>query len=204
MNIPDGLLTNDSSFQKTIEFIGYIDKLKSVIRQNGLHDDSRAENTAEHSWHAALSALLLSPYANFPVNIDKVSQMLLIHDLIEIEAGDTFVYNDEALALQEQAEQKAAQVVFGQLPDSRGEELKALWEEFETRQTPEAKFAKAIDRFLPLYSNFHNKGYSWRIHNVSQNQVRHICQIIEDGSVILWDLTEKMIDDAVEQGFLKL
>lgn len=203
MKITGELLTNDETFQKTIEFVGYIDKLKSIIRQNGLHDDSRAENTAEHSWHAALSAVLLAPYANFPVDIDKVSQMLLIHDLIEIEAGDTFVYDDEAQVLQEQAEQKAAQVVFGQLPPTQGEELQALWEEFEARQTPEAKFAKAVDRFLPLFSNFHNKGYSWRVHNVSQSQVRHICHIIEDGSAILWDLTEKMIDEAVEQGFLK-
>lgn len=203
MNLSSHLIEGDPSFQKTIEFIGYIDKLKSVIRQNGLHDDSRAENTAEHSWHAALSAVLLAPYANFPIDTDKVSQMLLIHDLIEIEAGDTFVYNNEALTLQEQAEQEAAQVVFGQLPAAQGKELKALWEEFEARQTPEAKFAKAIDRFLPLYSNFHNKGYSWRIHEVSQSQVRHICHIIEDGSAILWDLTEKMIDDAVEKGFLK-
>lgn len=203
MNSPGKLITKNSSFEKIIGFIGYIDKLKSVIRQNGLHDDSRAENTAEHSWHAALSAVLLAPYANFPVEIDKVSQMLLIHDLIEIEAGDTFVYNDEALTLQEQAEQEAAQVVFGQLPEDQGESLKALWEEFEARETPEAKFAKAIDRFLPLYSNIQNKGYSWRIHDVSQSQVRQICHIIEDGSTILWDLTEGMIDDAVEQGFLK-
>lgn len=199
----DKLLAGDPSFKKTVDFIAYVDKLKSVIRQNGLHDDSRAENTAEHSWHAALSAVLLEPYANFPVDIDKVSKMLLIHDLIEIEAGDTFVYNDEALAQQEQAEQTASHIVFGQLPPDQGEELKSLWDEFEARQTPEAKFAKAVDRFLPLFSNFHNKGYSWRIHDVSQSQVRNICHIIEDGSAILWDLTEKMIDDAVEQGFLK-
>jgi len=196
-------MARDPVFINIIKFIGYIDKLKSVIRQNGLHDDSRAENTAEHSWHAALSALLLVPYANFPVNIDKVIQMLLIHDLIEIEAGDTFVYDDEALVLQEHAEEEAAQLVFGRLPADQGKALRALWEEFETRQTPEAKFAKAVDRFLPLYSNFHNKGYSWRIHEVSQSQVRHICHIIEEGSPILWDLTEEMIDDAVEQGFLK-
>jgi len=196
-------MARDPVFINIIKFIGYIDKLKSVIRQNGLHDDSRAENTAEHSWHAALSALLLVPYANFPVNIDKVIQMLLIHDLIEIEAGDTFVYDDEALVLQEHAEEEAAQLVFGRLPADQGKALRALWEEFETRQTPEAKFAKAVDRFLPLYSNFHNKGYSWRIHEVSQSQVRHICHIIEEGSTILWDLTEEMIDDAVEQGFLK-
>ena len=203
MNNPSKKEAKNAAFQKTIEFIGYIDKLKTVIRQNGLHDNSRPENTAEHSWHAALSAVLLEPYANFPVDIDKVSQMLLIHDLIEIEAGDTFVYNDKALVLQAKAELEAAKIIFGKLPKAQGESLKALWEEFESRQTPEAKFAKAIDRFLPLYSNLQNKGYSWRVHDISQNQVRQICHIIEDGSTILWDLTEAMIDDAVQQGFLK-
>ena len=203
MNFLPQLTTRDPDFIEIIAFIAYLDRLKSVIRQNGLHDDSRAENTAEHSWHAALSAVLLAPYANVPVDIDKICRMLLIHDLIEIEAGDTFVYDDAALAQQEQAEQEAAQIVFGQLPLDQSQDLQALWEEFEARQTPEAKFAKAIDRFLPLYSNFQNKGYSWRIHDVTQSQVRHICQVIEDGSTALWDLADQMINDAVEQGFLK-
>jgi len=203
VNFLPQLTARDPDFIEIIAFIAYLDRLKSVIRQNGLHDDSRAENTAEHSWHAALSAVLLAPYANVPVDIDKVCRMLLIHDLIEIEAGDTFVYNDAALNQQEQAEQEAAQIVFGQLLLNQGQPLKALWEEFEARQTPEAKFAKAIDRFLPLYSNFQNKGYSWRIHDVTQSQVRHICQVIEDGSTALWELTDQMINDAVEQGFLK-
>jgi putative hydrolase of HD superfamily len=190
VNFLPQLTARDPDFIEIIAFIAYLDRLKSVIRQNGLHDDSRAENTAEHSWHAALSAVLLAPYANVPVDIDKICRMLLIHDLIEIEAGDTFVYNDAALTQQEQAEQEAAQIVFGQLPLDQSQDLQALWEEFEARQTPEAKFAKAIDRFLPLYSNFQNKGYSWRIHDVTQSQVRHICQVIEDGSTALWDLAD--------------
>lgn len=186
-----------------LNFVAYIDRLKSVIRKNGLHDNSRAENTAEHSWHAALSALILAPYANFPVEIDKVVRMLLVHDLIEIEAGDTFVYDAEKVTLQDEAELRAADLVFSHLPADQAQPLRALWDEFEARQTPEAKFAKAIDRFLPLYSNTRNNGFSWAPYDVSAKQVRHIAHIIQDGSSALWEKAEKMIDDAVEQGHLR-
>ena len=193
---------NNNSFLKTISFISYTDGLKEVIRKNGLHDSSRPENTAEHSWHAAFSALLLSQYANQPVDIDKVIKMLLIHDLIEIEAGDTFVYDEHQVSNQDQAEAQAAELVFGRLPEDQGEQLRTLWDEFEARETPEAKFAKAIDRFLPLYSNIINKGYSWHPYNVTQTQVREITSIIQDGSTKLWDLVEEMLENAVDEGYL--
>lgn len=128
--------------------------------------------------------------------------MLLIHDLIEIEAGDTFVYDQSGVAEQDHAEKKAAGVVFGKLPEEKGDPLKHLWEEFEARETQEAKFAKAIDRFLPLYSNIINKGYSWKPHNVTQSEVREIASIIKDGSTKLWDLVEKMLTYAVDEGYL--
>lgn len=196
-------MTDTSSTTRLIDFIAYVDQLKSVIRQNGLHDGSRAENTAEHSWHAALSAILLAPYANEAVDIDKVTQMLLIHDLVEIEAGDTSVYDQEGIKLQEQAEKKAADIVFNKLPDNLGNDLRQLWDEFEARQTPDARFAKAIDRFLPLLSHYKNGGYSWKAINISSKEVREVCTLIADGSEILWQQAQEMIDESVEKGFLR-
>jgi len=190
-------------FSKIVGFIGYIDQLKSVIRMNALHDGSRKENTAEHSWHGALSAFLLAPYANFPVDQDRVAKMLLIHDLIEIEAGDTFVYDAEGLAVQDEAETQAAREIFKRLPADQVEALKTLWEEFEARQTPDAKFAKAIDRFLPIYSNLRNDGFSWRPHGISQSQVRELAEIIREGSVELWKWVDKELTQAVNEGILR-
>ena len=191
------------SFFETISFISYIDQLKGIIRKNGLNDGSRPENTAEHSWHAALSALLLSQYSDQPIEINRVIQMLLIHDLVEIEAGDAFVYDKDEVSGQEEAEAKALDLVFGKLPDGQAEVLKTLWNEFEARETPEAKFAKAIDRFLPLYSNFINKGYSWQPYNVTKSQVREVASIIQGGSEQLWAVVEEMLDYAVDEGYLE-
>ena len=190
--------TEQDVLEKAIDFIGFIDRLKSVIRMNGLHDGSRQENTAEHSWHAALSAVLLAPYANFPVDVDRVVKMLLIHDLIEIEAGDTFVYDPEQLAAQVLAEAQAAEAVFQRLPEDQREFLKSLWEEFEARRTPEAKFAKAIDRFLPIYSNLRNGGFSWRPHGITQKQIRALAEIIRDGSTNLYEWVDLELKNAVE------
>jgi putative hydrolases of HD superfamily len=184
-------------------FIAYIDGLKNVIRVNKLFDGSREENTAEHSWHAALGALILAPYANEPVNIDKVIRMLLIHDLIEIEAGDTFAYDrPDVLAGQEQLEIDAAQVVFGKMRSPLREELRALWDEFEARITPESKFAKAIDRFMPIYSNIHNGGEMWLKHGVSVQQVRQNIAIVRESSTQLADQAEEMVTKAAREGIL--
>jgi len=190
------------SLQEIIDFISYIDQLKNVIRKNGLHDGSREENTAEHSWHAALSALLLAPYADQKLDIDKVIKMLLIHDLVEIEAGDTFVYDRKEVAKQGLSEAEAADIILSKLPEQQGEMLQNLWDEFEARETPEAKFAKAIDRFLPLYSNIINRGYSWLPYGVTQTHVREINSIIKDGSTGLWELIEEMLDEAVQEGYI--
>jgi putative hydrolase of HD superfamily len=190
------------SLQGIIDFISYIDQLKNVIRKNGLHDGSREENTAEHSWHAALSALLLAPYADQKLDIDKVIKMLLIHDLVEIEAGDTFVYDRKEVAKQGLSEAEAADIILSKLPEQQGEMLQNLWDEFEARETPEAKFAKAIDRFLPLYSNIINRGYSWLPYGVTQTHVREINSIIKDGSTGLWELIEEMLDEAVQEGYI--
>lgn len=196
------MISEQEPLSTAIAFIGYIDRLKSVIRMNALHDGSRKENTAEHSWHGALSALLLAPYANFPINIDRVVRMLLIHDLIEIEAGDTFVYNPEEMAAQEAAEFQAAKAIFQRLPADQGAAYKSLWEEFEARRTPEAKFAKAINRFLPIYSNLVNGGFSWRPHGISQAQVRALAEIIRDGSTKLYEWVDLELKQAVEDKLL--
>jgi putative hydrolases of HD superfamily len=196
------MTTNNASFQQAIDFIAYADQLKRVIRRNGLFDGSRRENTAEHSWHAALSAQMLAPFANEPVDADRVTKMLMIHDLIEIEAGDTYAYDMEARAKQEAVEAEAAEVVFGRMPEPKGLELRALWDEFEARETHDAKFAKAIDRFMPLYSNYHNGGFSWSTVKVSRQQIVDVCWIIQEGSQRLWTLAEQMLDNAVNKGWI--
>ena len=188
---------------ETIDFIAYIDRLKNVIRVNGLFDGSREENTAEHSWHAAVSALVLAPYANETIDIDRVVRMLLIHDLIEIEAGDTFTYDDpDVLARQEQIEIEAAAIVFNQIGSPLGKELRTLWDEFEARISPDAKFAKAIDRFLPIYSNIHNGGAIWQARGVRLQQVLQNITIIRDGSNQLADIAEEMVINAGQKGIL--
>jgi len=196
-------MADTSSASRLIDFIAYVDQLKSVIRKNGLHDGSRSENTAEHSWHAALSAFLLAPYANEQVDIHKVTRMLLIHDLVEIEAGDTSVYDKEGIALQEQAEKEAADIVFNKLPEDLADDLRQLWDEFETRQTPDAKYAKAIDRFLPLLSHFKNNGYAWQSIDITANEVLDVCTLIGDGSEVLWQQAREMIEECVEKGLLQ-
>jgi putative hydrolases of HD superfamily len=193
---------NNSLIEK-IDFIAYIDRLKNVIRVNGLFDGSREENTAEHSWHAAMSALVLAPYANETIDIDRVARMLLIHDLIEIEAGDTFAYDDpDVLARQEQIEIEAAEVVFNQIGSPLGEELRTLWDEFEARISPDAKFAKAIDRFLPIYSNIHNGGAIWQERGVRLQQVLENITIIREGSTQLAEIAEEMVVNAGQKGIL--
>jgi len=193
----------EESLLEKLGFIAYIDQLKNVIRVNALFDGSREENTAEHSWHAALSALILAPYADEPVDIDRVIRMLLIHDLIEIESGDTFAYADpEILARQEEIEIEAAKVVFNRINAPLDTELRALWDEFEARQSPEAKFAKAIDRFLPIYSNIHNGGDIWKQRGVALHQVQENIAIIREGSSRLADKTDELVLAAAQKGML--
>lgn len=185
-----------------IAFIAYIDRLKTIIRANGLFDGSRDENTAEHSWHAALSAMVLAEYANEAVDVNHVIQMLLVHDLVEIEAGDVPIYDVDTLIAQAEIEAEAAVIIFDQKAAIHGARLRALWDEFEARVTPESKFAKAIDRFLPFFSNFYNKGYSWLPYDISVDQVQNSIALIRDGSTRLADMAEAMVEIAVRDGFL--
>ena len=187
---------------KDIAFIAYLDRLKNVIRANGLFDGSRLENTAEHTWHAALSALVLLPYADAGVEIDRVIKMLLVHDLIEIEAGDTCIYDSAAMDMQAEIEAEAADIVFNKLTEPQGDQLRAMWEEFETRVTPEARFAKAFDCFLPIYSNICNGGHLWLAHGISLAQVQKNIAIIREGSAKLADIVDQLVEEAVQEGSL--
>ncbi|HHY65579.1 MAG TPA: HD domain-containing protein [Clostridiaceae bacterium] len=190
--------------KKQIRFILEIDKLKNIYRMTKIHDGTRRENDAEHSWHIALMAFLLSEYARDPgIDILKVMKMCIVHDLVEIDAGDTFCYDAQANLDKQEREQKAADRIFGMLPEDQGMELRALWEEFDAMETPEAKYAAAMDRLQPVLMNFLNKGGTWKEHNISKEQVVNRNRRIEDGAPALWELASQLIDEAVEKGLLR-
>ena len=159
--------------QQQIDFLVEIDKLKKVLRQTWLLDQSRYENDAEHSWHIAMAAMLFLEYADDPqVDLLRVIKMLLVHDLVEIDAGDTYAYDEKACLDQPEREQKAAERIFGLLPPDQSAEFRGLWEEFEARQTPEARYAAALDRFQPLLHNYRTGGRAWLDHAVTSDRVR--------------------------------
>lgn len=191
--------------QQQIKFIREIDKLKLIKRRAFVSDQSRNENSAEHSWHIAIMAIILAEYANPEVNIDRVIKMLLIHDLVEIDAGDTFLYAQEPSQSQTKLdqEQQAATRIYGILPEQSQSELMLLWQEFEERKTPDAKFAASLDRLQPILQNYFTAGGSWKKHNVSSQQVLLKNQLIEEGSNALWQLVEGLIQDAVNCEYLK-
>lgn len=189
-------------FDQQIRFILEIDKLKSIIRQSYLLAGTRQENSAEHSWHVALMAMLLAEYADQSVDLLRILKMLLIHDIIEIDAGDTYCY-DEAEALNQfSRENVAAERLFGLLPQDQEVELRELWGEFEARSTPEAKFAATIDRLMPLFHNYHSEGRSWREHGIKKDQVSARNEAMKDGSLALWEFAMSLIDDAVDRQYL--
>ena len=197
-------MTNDRLRQQ-IEFIVEIDKLKSVLRQTSLVDGSRRENSAEHSWHIALMAVVLAEYANAEVDLLHTLKMLLIHDTVEIDAGDTFAYDEVGALDKEDREDRAARRIFGLLPADQGAEFYALWREFEGRETPEARLANAMDRMMPVLHNYYNHGGTWRRRDIEINRVRVEKRVhpIDDGSHELWAFIEELLDDAVERGMLR-
>ncbi|EGR0060130.1 TPA: HD domain-containing protein [Vibrio vulnificus] len=189
---------------KQLALLMELDKLKSVLRRTRVKSaDKRLENSAEHSWHVALMALLMEEHANEPVNIGRVVKMLLLHDVVEIDAGDTFVYDAVASKQQAEKELAAAQRLFGMLPADQGEELLQLWLEFEAVQTADAKFGKALDRIIPMLLNYHNQGQSWQEHGVTRQQALTVNQKIDLGSHVLWDKAQEIIEQATQNGWLK-
>ncbi|GIP38936.1 phosphohydrolase [Paenibacillus sp. J31TS4] len=189
--------------EKQIAFIVEVDKLKHILRRTILMDKSRRENDAEHSWHLVLMAMVLGPYANEPeLDTLRVIQMLIVHDLVEIDAGDTFVYDDAGHSDKAEREEKAAQRLFGMLPLEQGDWIYRLWKEFEDKETAEAKFAGALDRLHPLLHNYHTQGHSWREYGITGDRVLAVNRRIEDGSRPLWAYAERLIRDAMDQGYL--
>ncbi|ELB2135072.1 HD domain-containing protein [Vibrio parahaemolyticus] len=190
--------------EKQLALLVELDKLKSVLRRTRVKSaEGRLENSGEHSWHVALMAVLMEEHANAPVDICRVMKMLLIHDVVEIDAGDTFVYDTAATKEQAEKEIKAAERLFGMLPTDQGQELLALWQEFEAAQSDDAKYAKALDRLIPMLLNYHNNGQSWKENSVTREQALTINKRIEFGSVTLWDKAKELIEEATEKGWLK-
>ncbi len=189
--------------QKQLDFIIEIDKLKHVFRQTILMNESRNENDAEHSWHLAIMAILLAEYSNEKIDVLRVVKMVLAHDLVEIDAGDTYCYDEKGALDKEEREQKAAERIYGILPDDQTAEFRALWEEFEARSTPEAKFAAALDRVQPLMHNYYTQGKSWQEHSISSDKVYERNGYIKDGSTALWDYADELLRSAIEKGYLR-
>ena len=177
---------------KQLQFILEIDKLKSVYRRTYLIDGERHENSAEHSWHLALLALVLAEHANEALDIPKVVKMVLIHDIVEIDAGDTYIY--DAQGDKAERERTAADRIFGLLPSDQEREFRGLWNEFESGATPEARFASALDRFVPQLHNYHTRGRSWKEHGITAQRVLARNVEISHGSVTLWEWTQTLIE----------
>ncbi len=188
---------------KQLAFVLEIDKAKTVLRQTHLTQHGRRENDAEHSWHMAVMAYLLREYANEPVDIAKVMLMCLIHDMVEIDAGDTYAYDTAGLHTQKQREEAAKQRIFSLLPLEQAAELTALFDEFEECQTPESRFVHAMDRLQPLLLNDSNGGSDWQEHKVTAEQVYERQQKTELGSEILFRVATEILGNHVRQGNLK-
>ena len=193
----------DARLADQLRFLLEIDRLKGVVRANRVGDASRRENTAEHSWHVALFATVLAEHASGTVSVPRVLRMLLIHDIVEIDAGDTPLYAQDAAASHVAAERDAAERLFGLLPDDQGSEYRALWEEFEAAASDDARFARALDRLQPLLLNHAVGGGTWTDYAVDEAEVRARTGRIAEGSPSLWHAAEAVLADAVEKGWLR-
>ena len=186
--------------KKQLEFSLEIDKEKNIFRQTHLSGHGRNENDAEHAWHMAIMAFLLKEYANEEVDISKVMLMCLIHDVVEIDAGDTYAYDEVNLKTQKEREDKAKERIFSMLPDDQKDILISLFDEFEEGKTAEAKFAKAMDNLQPLLLNNSNNGGDWRMHGVNKTQVYGRQGKTAEGSEILFNLTDILIKENIRKG----
>ncbi|QQY78875.1 putative hydrolase of HD superfamily [Keratinibaculum paraultunense] len=193
---------NNDRLLKDIEFIVELDKMKTILRQTTLIDKSKRENDAEHSWHISVMAMILSEYANEEIDVCKVIKMLLIHDLVEIYAGDTFCYDVEGNKDKKERETKAAYKIFGMLDEDKGRELRKLWEEFEEMKTNEALFAASMDRLQPFLNNYFSDGGTWKKFNVSKKDIYKRIAPLKESSNILWNFTKNMIEDAYDRGYI--
>lgn len=192
----------DNRLAQQLQFILEIDKLKQVLRQTLVTDRSRRENSAEHSWHLAIMAMLLSEYAPAAIDVSRVMKLLLIHDLVEIDAGDTFCYDHQANQSKADRELAAADRLFGLLPADQRAELRALWDEFEAQTTPEAQFAAAIDRLQPFLHNQHTQGGTWQMYGITRDQVLQRMRPLQTATPALWAFVEQAIDTCIALGYL--
>jgi putative hydrolase of HD superfamily len=196
-------LSASERLRRQVEFIVEVDRLKEVFRQTVLINSRRAENSAEHSWHFALMVIVLAEHSNHqPLDVLRILKMVLIHDLVEIDAGDTFAYDVKNMADQHAREAVAATRIFGLLPPEQAADFRALWDEFEEQQTPEARFAAACDRFHPMLLNCRTEGHAWRNHGVTQDRVLARNAHVAQGSQAIWEYAVRMIDEAVAKGHL--
>lgn len=204
IRVPD--VTDDAldRLARQVEFVQETEKLKRILRRNLLLDGSRRENSAEHSWSLGVFAMVFAEYAPPGTDLAKVAWMVLIHDLVEVDAGDTFVYDDPSvLATQAEREQAAADRLFAVLPGDQAAEVRKLWDEFEDRQSAEAKFARALDRLQPLLSNYRNEGGTWQTYNVTADKVRGRLELIKEGSPALGRYATALVEDAIAKGYLR-
>ncbi len=204
VQVDPGLIpANSDRFKRQIEFLLEIDRLKHTFRQTILLDRSRHENSVEHSWHIALSAMIFSEYADINgVDLGRVIRMLLLHDLVEIDAGDTYCYDEQAGLDQHARELRAAERIFGLLPSDQVRDFRNLWDEFEEAESPEARFAHAMDRFQAFLHNYFTQGQVWRQHGIRRHQVVRRMQPVERGAPLLWHYVRTLIEDAVQKGYL--
>lgn len=194
----------ETRLNKQIKFLIEIDKMKNVLRQTLLTDKSRRENDAEHSWHFATMAMILYEYADqSKVDLYRVLKMALIHDLVEIYAGDTFAYDISGNETKKEREDLAAEKLFSMLPEDQGKEIRDLWEEFDDMQTPDSKYASAIDRLQPFINNYVTEGHTWKLGNVTSNMVYKRMDMIREAAPELWPFVENIIDMSIEKGYLQ-
>lgn len=187
---------------KDIEFIVELDKMKTILRRTSLINEDRYEDDAQHSWHIAVMAMVLAEYANEKIDVCKVIKMLLVHDLVEIYAGDTFCYDKEANKDKKERELKAADKIYGMLDVDKGKELRALWEEFEEMKTPEAIFAASMDNLQPMLNNYNNGGGTWKKFDVPQSEIYKRISPVKQASNELWKYVEFMLEDAYNKGMI--
>jgi putative hydrolase of HD superfamily len=194
--------TGSNDLSRRLRFLCEIDKVKSIFRHTLLMDGSRRENDAEHAWHLAMMAVLFSDLSRSRrLSVLKVVKMVLIHDIVEIDCGDTFLYDEQSRLAQKKQEARAARRIFNLLPRDQARELLDLWQEFEARKTAEARFAAALDRFQPILHNYKTRGRVWKKAKVGPESVLRINRHINEGSPELWDLVKKMIEDGTQKGF---
>lgn len=196
------LAVDSERLSRQIAFLVECDRLKNVLRQTLSPGTLRQENSAEHSWAVCLFTMTLAEHSNVPIDVGRVLRMLIIHDVVEIDAGDTFAYDSDGLASQHEREARAADRIFGLLPPDQAASFRELWEEFEAQETPEAKFAMVVDRLQPMLLNCLTGGASWRRHGVTHAQVLARNSCIASGSSALWAHIRALVDEALQNGHL--